>query len=185
MDRPAPLDRDAWLRAALRALADDGPAAVKAETLARRLKVTKGSFYWHFTDFPDFRDRLLDFWEDLAYRRFLDALTGVDDPLARLRMLTHLAVTCGDADLGGPAMEPALRAWARVEPAVAARVAHVDRLRLAEIARMAMAVGLSPEDGDAIYAAILGFGQLSEIGDPARVGAMNRLLDALTAGTSA
>ena len=49
------LDRRAWVEAALAALAEGGAAAVKVERLAAKLKVTKGSFYWHFRD----RDELL------------------------------------------------------------------------------------------------------------------------------
>ena len=39
-----------WVMAGFRALAADGPQAVRAETLARGLGATKGSFYWHFKD---------------------------------------------------------------------------------------------------------------------------------------
>ena len=34
------------------ALAETGPEALKAEPLAARLGVSKGSFYWHFRDVP-------------------------------------------------------------------------------------------------------------------------------------
>ncbi|HXD53500.1 MAG TPA: helix-turn-helix domain-containing protein, partial [Solirubrobacteraceae bacterium] len=44
-----------WERAALAAIRDGGPEAVAVEPLARRLGVTKGSFYWHFAN----RDGLL------------------------------------------------------------------------------------------------------------------------------
>jgi len=42
--------------AALRALATGGPDAVRVEALAVSLGVSKGGFYWHFTD----RQALLD-----------------------------------------------------------------------------------------------------------------------------
>ena len=38
-----------WAEAALDAIAENGIEAVAVEPLARRLGVTKGSFYWHFT----------------------------------------------------------------------------------------------------------------------------------------
>ncbi|HEU0277265.1 MAG TPA: helix-turn-helix domain-containing protein [Rhodanobacteraceae bacterium] len=45
-----------WERGALDMIAEQGVGAVAVEALARRLKVTKGSFYWHFKN----RDALLE-----------------------------------------------------------------------------------------------------------------------------
>ncbi|MBP8098362.1 MAG: helix-turn-helix transcriptional regulator, partial [Arenimonas sp.] len=42
------LSAEDWARAALDVIAEQGLAAVAVEPLARRLGVTKGSFYWHF-----------------------------------------------------------------------------------------------------------------------------------------
>ena len=42
--------RTGWIDDGLRALAAGGPDAVRIETLAQTLGVTKGGFYWHFTD---------------------------------------------------------------------------------------------------------------------------------------
>ena len=42
--------RGAWVHAALQALAAGGPDAVRVETLAVCLEVSKGGFYWHFAD---------------------------------------------------------------------------------------------------------------------------------------
>ena len=50
------LSRQEWIDAGLKAMARDGVDAVRIERLAAALKVTKGSFYWHFKD----RDALLE-----------------------------------------------------------------------------------------------------------------------------
>ena len=42
--------RGAWVHAGLQALAAGGPDAVRVETLAVWLGVSKGGFYWHFAD---------------------------------------------------------------------------------------------------------------------------------------
>ncbi|MEO0774582.1 MAG: helix-turn-helix domain-containing protein, partial [Pseudomonadota bacterium] len=55
-DRQARLNAADWIEVALHTLVDRGIEAVQITALARELKVTRGSFYWHF----DSRDNLLD-----------------------------------------------------------------------------------------------------------------------------
>ena len=43
-----PLARKDWIDAAIVMLAEDNVEALRVDTLAERLGVTKGSFYWHF-----------------------------------------------------------------------------------------------------------------------------------------
>ncbi|MGI9498851.1 MAG: helix-turn-helix domain-containing protein, partial [Geminicoccaceae bacterium] len=50
------LQRDDWIAAALAVLVESGVEAVQITVLAKRLKVTRGSFYWHFEN----RETLLD-----------------------------------------------------------------------------------------------------------------------------
>ncbi len=86
-----PLGRDDWEALTVSALADGGLAAVHIDELARRLKVTKGSFYWHF----DSRDELLAAslarWRDASVRR-LERLRAVSPPHERLRVLAARGV---------------------------------------------------------------------------------------------
>ena len=60
------LTRDDWLLTGLTALCEGGPGTLGAEPLARRVGATKGSFYWHFKDVPDFHGQLLGRWEKAA-----------------------------------------------------------------------------------------------------------------------
>ena len=53
--------KKSWLDAALQALASGGIDQVRIESLAKKLGVTKGSFYWHFKDREQFLDELLNF----------------------------------------------------------------------------------------------------------------------------
>ena len=57
------LDRDAWIKASLDVLAEKGLDGIRVEVLAKRLKVTKGSFYWHFKDRRDLFDAMLETWK--------------------------------------------------------------------------------------------------------------------------
>lgn len=52
-----------WERAALDMIADAGVGALAVEALARRLGVTKGSFYWHFKNREALLQAALVRWE--------------------------------------------------------------------------------------------------------------------------
>jgi AcrR family transcriptional regulator len=118
--------REAWIDAALRALADGGPDAVRVEPLATALGVTKGGFYWHFKDRRALLEEMLDTWErtgteDVIAR--LDSEPGA--PRAKLRRLFELAPS---ADFE---VELALRDWSRRDRDVAKRLRRVDNRRMA------------------------------------------------------
>jgi AcrR family transcriptional regulator len=49
---------DDWIQAGFNVLAEGGPNALRIGRLCDRLDVTKGSFYWHFTDMRAYRAAL-------------------------------------------------------------------------------------------------------------------------------
>ena len=56
------LTRDDWLDAAFRAAIDGGLGAVRVLSLANTLGVSRGSFYWHFTDHAELVSALIARW---------------------------------------------------------------------------------------------------------------------------
>jgi len=66
------LTREDWLKAARIALLHGGVEAVRVEKLARTLGVTKGSFYWHFSNREEILEALLLEWE--GQRQILSSL---------------------------------------------------------------------------------------------------------------
>jgi AcrR family transcriptional regulator len=52
-----------WERGALEMIAQEGVGALAVEALARRLGVTKGSFYWHFKNREALLQATLNRWE--------------------------------------------------------------------------------------------------------------------------
>lgn len=117
--------RAAWIDSGLRVLADRGPDAVRVESLARDLGVTKGGFYWYFADRNALLTEMLDAWEERATRAAQEAeRTGGD---ARTRATTAARLTFAN-DLR--AIDRAVRAWARHEEAVAKRLRRVDNYRM-------------------------------------------------------
>ena len=59
------LSVDDWIQAGFAILAEEGIKALKIDRLCRRLAVTKGSFYWHFTDIAGYRAALVQAWGEL------------------------------------------------------------------------------------------------------------------------
>jgi AcrR family transcriptional regulator len=87
-----------WEAAALDALADSGLAGVAVEPLARRLGVTKGSFYWHFADRDALLAAALAHWERSHTERVIEALEHVSDPRERLARLIGQVLAGGRSD---------------------------------------------------------------------------------------
>lgn len=151
------LSADDWLLEGFRALAQAGPSELRAEILARRLRTTKGSFYWHFKDVADYRDRLLAHWVACA---FDGVIAGLDPHLPageRLKALCLMAAEFDDATFGGAALEPALRAWGLSDPVVSEAVKQMDVRRIATLAGLCQDSGLTQTDlPRLLYATITG-----------------------------
>ncbi|MBL8806771.1 MAG: TetR/AcrR family transcriptional regulator [Rhodospirillales bacterium] len=128
------LDANAWIDAALEALGAEGPAAVRVEALAKRLSVTKGSFYWHFRDREDLLHRALDAWATARIAAIAEQAHGGDDPAATLDGL--LSLYTKSPNPRGLAVELSIRALARQNEAAAAATARVDEARLAQVAAL-------------------------------------------------
>ena len=128
------LSSEDWIAAGFCALADGGAAALKVEPIARALGTTKGSFYWHFRDLAQYRTALLAFWHDQATTAIIAEVQSQPDRDSRLRLLVSLA-SQSPARMGGPAAEPAIRAWACHDSEAACAVARVDDHRLTFLRR--------------------------------------------------
>jgi len=129
--------KTSWTNAGLLALEADGHIALKAQPLAQILGVTRGSFYWHFTDLGDFHVALLERWRERMFEEIVTNVTQAgQDPLRNL--LTHV--------LGAPSrLEIAVRSWALVNPQAAAMVNDVDARRVAFLEKLLGDIGCPPE----------------------------------------
>lgn len=124
------LSQEDWLAAGFRALAQGGPSALRAEAIARDLKTTKGSFYWHFKDLGAFKTAMLALWKHKATDAIITDLQNLpagQDPLLTLITIASHSPT----RFGGAAVEPAIREWARADPNAEAALVEVDTQRIA------------------------------------------------------
>ena len=87
--RSGRLSADDWAREALDQIVEQGVASVAVEPLARRLGVTKGSFYWHFPSRDALLQAALERWERDEQTAY-GALEAIDDATERLRTLFRL-----------------------------------------------------------------------------------------------
>lgn len=78
---------DAWAESALDVIAEAGVEAVAVEPLARRLGVTKGSFYWHFANRQALLQAALEQWERRETDEVLARAAQEKDPRERLARL--------------------------------------------------------------------------------------------------
>lgn len=177
------LSRADWLTAGFAALAELGPPSLKAEPLARRLGTTKGSFYWHFSDVPDFHRALLESWESRADAALADALAQEDGAVAQLRRLAELIADGGMADSAAPRIEPAIRGWALSSDLAAQSLARTDARRLERIQALLEQTGIgNPDWARIVQAAGIGMVQAQDRSDPnAGSRAMGSLVDLLLA----
>jgi AcrR family transcriptional regulator len=127
MAAPTRTPRDKWIDEALRALGLGGPAAVRIETLAEALGVSKGGFYWHFDGRAALLHEALNTWEKVVVD---DVIERVDreggDARAKLRRLFALAASIP----GMLKVELAIRDWARRDEAIAKRLRRIDDRRM-------------------------------------------------------
>ena len=138
--------RAAWVDAALIAIADGGPDAVRVEVLAKSLGVSKGGFYWHFTDRQALLEELLDTWERVVVEDVIARLESEpDDPRAKLQHLFQMAASAPEM----LAVELALRDWSRRDPAVAARLHRVDDRRMAYLRMLFTPLCVDADDVEA------------------------------------
>ena len=117
-----------WISLGHEALAAHGTEALKLEAICAAAGLTRGSFYYHFTDHTAFLVALADSW---AQRHTADLLEGLGaDADADAARLTTRALTI---DFG---LELGIREMARRIPEVAAIVERTDTLRLKTLATL-------------------------------------------------
>jgi len=132
-----------WIDAASARLAKHGVEAVRVESLARELRVSKGSFYWHFRDRVDLLEQVLAGWETEELRWLEDKQL---ESMAAARRWARIVEMTSDPER--VRMRMAIRAWARADERVAARVAAIEKKNVALIAGVLREIGFSNADAE-------------------------------------
>ena len=142
-------------------IAEKGIRAVAVESLAIRMGVTKGSFYWHFQNRDSLLEQSLIRWEKHDAVNLQMSLSAIEDPRERLRsffrrsgreQLTHNVYNslCNASD--HPQVEPLLE--------------RVAERRMKHIEKAFEEIGFDPQEAShrarLTYSAYLGFLQLQQ-----------------------
>lgn len=139
------LDRAGWVKAAYAILSKDGIGGIRVEVLAKKLHVTKGSFYWHFRDRKDLHQAVLEEWR-VGRISDIQKQTTATAGQEQAQLLHVIEVYSAARNRHGMAIEQAMRDWARRDALAAAVVAEVDKVRLHCAAKLFEQHGLSPEE---------------------------------------
>jgi len=148
-----------WEQQALVLIAEKGIRAVAIELLARRMGVTKGSFYWHFPNRDALLEQSLLRWEKHDEANLQASLGAIADPRERLRsffrrsgreQLTHDVYSSLLSAADHPKVEPLLE--------------MVAERRMKRIEAAFGEIGFTPEEAShrarLTYSTYLGFLQL-------------------------
>lgn len=160
------LSAEDWERAALELIAEQGVGALAVEALARRLGVTKGSFYWHFRTREALLQAALERWEEYEESEVLAQIEAIREPHERLRELFHRVAGETQPHRIYAAMLKALD-----HPLVVPLMARVSRRRMAFLTLAYREAGMDAADAlnraRLTYAAYVGFLQLNlNLGEP-------------------
>jgi len=154
-----------WEQAALESLADGGLPAVAVEAIARKLGVTKGSFYWHFATREALLQSALERWEANDEKEVLAPIEVVADPRERVRELirqvsherpSHAVFAALLKSVDHPLIRPIIERVSQRRIGFVTQAFHqagFDPATAANRARLA-------------YSAYVGFVQLAQIGQP-------------------
>jgi AcrR family transcriptional regulator len=130
------LTKSDWIEHGLRTLANNGPNALKVGPMSTTLKVSRGSFYWHFRDIADFRSQILRSWQERMTDQVIQQLEAAKAEPDRLKHLMRRAFVTKSS------LDRAIRSWAAEDEDVATIVASVDARRVAYIAKLLVAAGV-------------------------------------------
>lgn len=142
------LSREEWVKAATKVLATSGIDQVRVDKLAKQLKITRGSFYHHFTSRNDLLLSILDNWRLRATEAVIQRIqSATNDPVEQITTLMNLPIT-GKGAAEGASIEISIRAWARRDKLARSAVEEVDKYRLTFINGIFINLGHTPDRAD-------------------------------------
>ncbi|MEL7534677.1 MAG: TetR/AcrR family transcriptional regulator [Bacteroidota bacterium] len=154
----ARLSKDDWLAEGFKVLSEFAQNKLRILYLCERLKVTRGSFYHHFSSIDDYIEQLMLSWEQSNTRQIIKIANQGGDPKASFERLNALVVNIDQS------IETAIRSWSHYHPIVQTYLHKVDQLRLHYLEELFLKNDFSPSEAADLatleYAVLIGVQQL-------------------------
>lgn len=138
--------QEAWLEAAYESLLDSGVESVKILPLAKKLNLSRTSFYWFFKDREELLAALISRWREKNTGSIVKQSEAYAETLAEAML--NVFDCWLDATLFDSKFEFAVRSWALQSDELLAEVAEADRIRMEALTRMFMRFGHSENTAD-------------------------------------
>lgn len=131
-----------WVNEALALLGEKGIDGVNIDALCNRLKLTKGSFYWHFNGRQELLSAMAESWATTSTRDVHQQLreSGMDD-WAQLAEINRMSTQLGYGNI-----DRAMRIWAQTCEETASAVHRADKDVVTFIEEKLLNLGLDKKD---------------------------------------
>ncbi len=140
------LTRTNWINTAIEVFKIHGIEKVKIDSIAKDLRVTRGSFYWHFKKRQDLLDEILLSWEEINTRDVIKNLDNLKLPEKKqLEQLLKLAFSSSVEDF---AFEKSIRVWALTDENVMNVLKRMDKQRISYLQRLIVEIGWTKKEAE-------------------------------------
>lgn len=130
---------EAWIEAAYDALLESGVDSVKILPLAKRLKLSRTSFYWFFEDREELLGALVSRWREKNTGNLIKQTEAYAETV--VEAMLNVFDCWLNKDLFDSQFEFAVRSWALQSAEILAEVQTADQARMDAICRMFMRFG--------------------------------------------
>lgn len=167
--------QEGWLKAAYELLVDGGVDAVRVMPLAKKLRLSRTSFYWFYHDREALLAALIDRWRAKNTGNLIKQSKLYAESIAEA--ILNVFDCWLKAELFDSRLEFAVRSWAQQSAAVAHEIKIADAARLKALQIMLIRHGCEPHPADVrartIYLTQIGYISMKTKEDSAR--RMNRI----------
>jgi AcrR family transcriptional regulator len=134
--------KEDWIRLGYQLFSEQGVTGIVVEKMAKKLKVNKSSFYWHFKTRKEFIDQLIIFWRKKETDRIIKLTNEQESGLQRLKTFISLIYK------QDPYLDFVfyLKRYARKEKEIQAVIDNIDNQRIEYSNELLQAIGYSKQE---------------------------------------
>ncbi len=148
MNKPLPntetirVPLESWLKAAYDSLIESGIDAVKVLPLAKKLNISRTSFYWYFEDRDALLTALIGLWKNKNTENLVKQSRAYAESLSEA--ILNVFDCWLNTELFDSQLEFAMRSWALQSEEVSKEILSADALRIDALANMFGRFGFNP-----------------------------------------